>query len=401
MKKQTVVFITYNKYPDGDAGATRLSLFAKMLGESGYRVLVISLGNSTKYHICTDSDGVEHISLRSNNNSKIFRFSSFFLFPIRLRKILRKIRFSAVLFTEVGKCNLKIIKKYAKKYDASCIYDAVEWYSPEQFAKYDKDPAYIENNRYNTHYIDQNDRVISISSYLHNHFLKRGIKSIQIPVLADTSSVECKKNNSDGIIKIIYAGSPGKKDYLGVILEAFSMLTDEELSRFSFTVIGCTLKEIITENSSFNIDYAKLKDVINPQGKITRNKVLMAYEKSDFSIFIRSEELRYARAGFPTKFVESLSTGTPVICNVTSDLGDYLIDKYNGISVENCNVQSVVAVFRYILEINQSELQQMKRNARLTAEEYFDYRKYKKVFLEFVVDNEKENSGFTPHIGEI
>lgn len=31
-------------------------------------------------------------------------------------------------------------------------------------------------------------------------------------------------------------------------------------------------------------------------------------------------------AGFPTKFVESITAGTPVLTNQTSDLADYLVE---------------------------------------------------------------------------
>ena len=39
-------------------------------------------------------------------------------------------------------------------------------------------------------------------------------------------------------------------------------------------------------------------------------------------------------AGFPTKFVESISCGVPVIMNDTSDIRQYLSDGKNGILIE-------------------------------------------------------------------
>lgn len=48
-------------------------------------------------------------------------------------------------------------------------------------------------------------------------------------------------------------------------------------------------------------------------------------------MLIRDENLRYAKAGFPTKIVESLACGTPPLCNYSSDLELYLKDRQNSI----------------------------------------------------------------------
>ena len=46
-------------------------------------------------------------------------------------------------------------------------------------------------------------------------------------------------------------------------------------------------------------------------------------KKADYSIIIRDNNL-VTRAGFPTKFVESVACGTPVICNDNSDLKEWI-----------------------------------------------------------------------------
>ncbi len=44
-------------------------------------------------------------------------------------------------------------------------------------------------------------------------------------------------------------------------------------------------------------------------------------------------------AGFPTKFVESLGAGCPVITNYTSDLDLYLKNGFNGFVVKDLNMK--------------------------------------------------------------
>ena len=53
-----------------------------------------------------------------------------------------------------------------------------------------------------------------------------------------------------------------------------------------------------------------------------------------FDVLLRYSDLRYTKAGFPTKVVESLASATPVITNITSDLEMYLKDGENSVISE-------------------------------------------------------------------
>ena len=101
-------------------------------------------------------------------------------------------------------------------------------------------------------------------------------------------------------------------------------------------------------------------------------------------ILIRSSTARYAKAGFPTKVVESLMSSTPVILNMTSDLGMYLKDGYDCIEVEHEDPESIVRALRRALALTPEQKDQMKKNARKTAEENFDYRLYIEEFGKFI-----------------
>lgn len=56
-------------------------------------------------------------------------------------------------------------------------------------------------------------------------------------------------------------------------------------------------------------------------------------KQSDWTIILR-ENSRLVKAGFPTKLVESISCGTPVLANRFSNVFDYLTEE-NSICVEN------------------------------------------------------------------
>ena len=79
----------------------------------------------------------------------------------------------------------------------------------------------------NKHLIDKSCSVIAISQFLHRHFSEKGISSVNIPIVVAPEDLQSEKI-SDGLTHFTYAGQAGKKDYLHVMLEAFSQLTDDE-----------------------------------------------------------------------------------------------------------------------------------------------------------------------------
>ena len=84
---------------------------------------------------------------------------------------------------------------------------------------------------------------------------------------------------------------------------------------------------------------------------------------------MRSETQRYAQAGFPTKSTESLSHATPMIANITSDLGKYLVDGYNSLIVSDNTPESLETVLKKAISLSKVERAQMCQNAYDTAME--------------------------------
>lgn len=71
-------------------------------------------------------------------------------------------------------------------------------------------------------------RVIGISEYLVNYFRGKGLVSERIPVIMDVMSMTTGITSSNDIINLIYAGSPLKKDLLGVMVKGICGLKDKE-----------------------------------------------------------------------------------------------------------------------------------------------------------------------------
>ena len=383
------LLVTLDKYPDIDAGAVRTHMFAKMLMELGYSVQVISMGPSTSYRKVVETDGVEHMSFRGLSNNKLIKATYYVLFPFRLRAHLINHEYSVIIHSQLDEISLRILQKYGIKKKIPVIYDSVEWFSPSQFPRGEKARAYKRNNKYNTTLIKSPSSVIAISKYLEKNFKNKGVKTVRIPVVMDTKSISVKKETSADYITLFYAGSPGKKDYLENVINAIDLMKEEAQKRIRFIILGVTADQLVSMCGVKKEVLDRVAPCLEVKGRVPREQVLAAYSTADFSVLIRPTDQRYAMAGFPTKFVESLCCSTPVICNITSDLGDYVVDGNNSIVLESINSEVIAQKLSELIETSIEKLSIMKKQARETAIGEFDYRKYTKSLLSLIESQKK------------
>ena len=339
------VIVTGDKYPDENAGAVRTHSFAKIFTEFGFFPCVIGMGRSTSFQ-WGEYDGISYCSLRYDRKNRVSRIFGRALFGHNLKKVLNRNKLSdisGILYVSGGFFALRYVKRLSHRYAIPLYFDSVEWYSPSEFKMGKLSPAYMANNRLNTHSVDRKFRVFAISAFLEEHFRSRGIPTIRIPVIMDVQKMPFREANDESTesekIRMIYAGSPGRKDRLGEMVEAIGLLSPEERRRIDFHIVGLTSE-----------GYAKIYGEVPPselaesvvfEGRKPRHEVIRQVADSDFAFLLRPPEERYAKAGFPTKAVESLSVGTPMLCNFSSDLSAYLKDGENSGAAEKSGEDSV------------------------------------------------------------
>lgn len=381
------VIITENQYPCEDAGAIRQHATAKILEELGYSVIVLGYGKPTNKKVLT-YEGIEYISFRPDTKNKYVRAAYRATACSRMMSYLKHNCKDAdlILVADVFANTVRSINRYAKGKNLILIHDSVEWFSAEQFRKKEKEFAYKTRDEINKKLVGKGWRVMAISRYLEDHFSKKCDKTVRIPVIMDTSSIEYNdRPTSDGKkIKFAYVGGPGKKDYLKSMVEGFEHLTKDLREKAEFHIVGVTKQQLVTvcEVSQSTLD--ELGDFLVVHGRLPHSEAVCFVREADYTLLFRDADLRYAKAGFPTKIVESLSSGTPPVCNLSSDLGMYLKDGENAFVTEGHSPEEVKTVLERAISTSEEQRKRMRLNARKTAEENFDYREYTNLFAELV-----------------
>jgi len=373
-----ILFIVVNKYPNGDAGSIRQHEFASILKANGYDVTILSLNQSVNIYP-EKYEGITYLAFKGR----------YYECKKQIREYLSSCENPDILFLNtIPLPAFRYVKRYALKNKITLVHDAVEWHSFDQYSLtdiYGLITGLYRNSMINRFIIDKHFKVISISNYLDSYFKNSGINSLRIPVIMNVNKISYRKQNFDKRLHITYAGSPKGKDYLGNIISAIELLSEDERQKLEFTLLG--VNEIqLSEITKRTMEQIRKLGCINALGRVTRNDVLKKLENTDFTILIRSEKARYAKAGFPTKVVESLASATPVILNLTSDLGLYLQDGYDSLTVASEEPEDIVVALRRALALSAEKKKNMCLNARKTAEENFNLINYREKLEKFLFD---------------
>lgn len=381
-----IYFLTYNQLPNGDASAVRNINIARNFVACGHKTKLVGMG-MTEIFQQKEYEDVSYLSLRINKYGLYTKLKNYFGYKSRLKKILEEEKnIEAFVVNSLPINALLYIKNISKQKGIKLFVDCCEWYSPEQFRWGILDINYIKNVFFVQKYIDKSTYPIAISKYLERYFKGKGYKTVRIPVLMDIRNMSYKKQTNPEKLTILYAGSPGKKDKLKEIIEGIASLEKPIIDKIDFRLLGVNKKQLV-DLCSVSIDAInKLGSSLIVLGRVPRDDVLENLEEADFTVLLRSQTQRYAKAGFPTKIVESLASGTPVICNITSDLRDYIHDGENGIIVEECTAEAFSIAVKRALNLSYEQRKNMYGNARKCAEENFDYRLYSSSVSDFLLE---------------
>lgn len=376
MKNGIILYIGGFELPDKNAAAHRVLSNAKIFRELGKQVVFVGVDkslpwNSSVLQTQKDIHGFTTYAVPyPNRSSSWIKYLTEIKDYIKLCEKLGNVEM--MILYNFQSIAMKKLMNYCKECGIKCCADVTEWRSAKG-----EGIAYRilkdGDTWYRMHVLHKKlDGLIVISKYLEKYY-KDCKNVVYIPALTDKSEEKwnVRFEKSTDILKLVYAGNPGRKDRLDKLISALDLVKRE----CQLDVIGITAQQYLEY-------YPEHRHILNRHteivfhGRMPHLEALNFVKKANYSCFLREDD-RVSKAGFPTKFVEAITCGTPVLTNRTSNLEDYMKDDSNGIFLESDDEKSISEIINnlpYLFGVN-SDL--------------FDAKRYIESFSEFIKDEEE------------
>lgn len=387
--EKAVLYIGGFELPDKNAAAQRVISNGKILRQLGYSVYYLGVGRTLSRQQMLETkatfDEFEHY----NVNYPVglvdwIKYLSSITEVLKLAGQIKNLEF--IVAYNYPAIALARLNRWCTKRNIRLIADCTEWYAPQGRLLFKIIKGFDTYLRMRIIH-PRLDGIIVISKYLYSFYAKRMTYVILLPPLVDSKADKWENNctNSSENVVLVYAGSPGagSKDRLDTILDALSKTSIESEIRFSLHVIGLTKQQYIND---FGVAYLPpaLETHVFFKGRLSHIETLDQVKCADYTIFVRDNNL-VNTAGFPTKFVEAISCGTPVLTNESSNIIDYLRTGENGYILDNSSTETLVQTLEFALSQKREKIDEMKM--MIKRANTFDYRHYIKpvnAFLESI-----------------
>ncbi|MBQ3075620.1 MAG: hypothetical protein IJC26_06085 [Clostridia bacterium] len=194
----------------------------------------------------------------------------------------------------------RFLMRFCKKKKIPMVETVCEWFDRGNFRGI-KGVLKLINNRYFMYcQTPKLKNVIGISTLLSDYYASRGCNTVYIPTLVDPEEYKgVEHTEQGGPLRIAYAGSPGRKDYIGNVIRAIALLSDNEREKICLDLYGATEEQVV----ALGIERSFLEQnrhCVVCHGRIPYKDVKGKIADADFTVLLRPDK-RYANAGFPTK----------------------------------------------------------------------------------------------------
>ncbi|MFZ1290154.1 MAG: glycosyltransferase [Melioribacteraceae bacterium] len=384
----SVLYVGAFDLPDKNAAALRVIGIAKLFEKANY--VVSFLGMQYNSHL----NFTEIRKIENTNNSLFWHTGKpkslieFFYYSTSIKHIqkfifkdLKEKPKLIILYDYPALATLNLYF-FCKKNKIKLISDCSEWYKPhgKMFFWLFKLFDIQLRMRFLLHRLDG---IIVISKYLFNYYQKRIDPIVIIPPVVDCGEMKWRYNNSKtrDYVQLIYAGSPGQgdKDIFNNLILALEIVIKEN-RKVKLQIVGITENEFYETKNSITIPET-IKGNIEFLGRVSHLKSLNLISESDFSIFVRKNNV-VTKAGFPTKFVESITCGTPLLTNKSSNLDDFLIEGKNGYWLIIDSPNSLAKSLIYAVNTSREKINEMKKYC--SNSNLFHYEKFEIPFKNFI-----------------
>ncbi|WP_288951946.1 glycosyltransferase family 4 protein [uncultured Catenibacterium sp.] len=375
--KYNALFVISSSFPYGEAFSSRARNMIKLFNECGYKVFVVA-PDSQKSVDCIELESFEYETHYVHDPKNFLSLSGIGTakpYITAIEKLSKHVKFNLIVSSAMVHVT-DYLYKWSRENHVPYIMEQCEWYDESTFKGGKFNPYYREHIRLIEKKNKRVDGIIAISKLFEEHYTDMGVKTVRVPTILDIKNTSFREHvNEREKIHIIFAGSLGKgKEKLANIFNALKQVNKDTI-KIVLDIYGANENQVLENIKNDFKSLSEIKEFVYIHGRIPQFEIPNKVKEADFTIFIRPNR-KSSNAGFPTKFAESLAVGTPVITNLTGDIGLYLRDGENGLVVSDDSEDQLKKTFNKIIEMKAEDLSKMRKIARKTAEQYFDFREY-------------------------
>lgn len=330
------------------------------------------------------------VSKRYYENSKILYLYYYIVGIVKGYHFIRKKKdIDSIIFAQGSFLECYLTLKLCKKHNIKFIIDLVD----ENARKYEitksmKDRvAIINRDLYEKYIIKQCDYLFVISSYLHIKYkaLFPNLKIVDsTPSLIDIEDNEKRKNLDiksqfpdlyDNLKsksnRFLYAGSCARPNGIFFFLENLVQLSmNVEFDYFIIFFISEGDSKVLINK----INELKISNNVHIQKSVPQKYIPAIINQFADYFFIPEHGDICASAGFPSKTAELMGAGKPIITTNFTDIYKYLKNGYNAMVSDVGDKRNYIINLEKLL-FDKKLCENLSKNAKLTAIEYFDYKK--------------------------
>lgn len=159
--------------------------------------------------------------------------------------------------------------------------------------------------KYYTHYVVLTKQMMEQIRYKNKPF-------VVIEGMVEESIMDYPKTNHD-VFQVMYAGGFAKSNYIDLLLQSISKMNPDIIELHLYG--NGELKDVV-------MDYSNQYPHIKYHGSKLNKEVLKAERDSDLLINLRNPEDPFTMYSFPSKLMEYMASGTPVLCTKLKGIPD-------------------------------------------------------------------------------
>ncbi|WP_224815437.1 glycosyltransferase [Hasllibacter sp. MH4015] len=384
--RDVVIYVGAFELPERNAAAQRVRANATLLASLGYKVVLAGRDPDAPFgqgaYRPADFDGIDHDCWQIG---AAFSRSEWMRYITRVDGLAALIEdqypgrvHSIICYNFPAMAQMRV-RKLARKIGARAMADVTEWYQPQRLRSV---TSVIKNldTAFRMRVVNPRmDALITTSAFLTRYYSKWFDTLVELPTLIehDPSDISGLSATPDGAPKrLFYGGSigdrrtiaaetGGMKDRIDWVLDILAAVRRAGHD-FRFDLYGVTRDDYLAVKPEHADMLEDLASCVTFHGRRPRAELLEALKTSDYSIFLRKPMIA-TRAGFPTKFAESISVGTPVLTNPLENIAPFMTLGPYCESIEYDDFETAVARVIEALTAPQDEVLRRKHACRQSA----------------------------------